>query len=384
MRIYLLKRKSKLSKESEAQGKSKKISLYLMYHFPGQKKREYEWLNLYLFEKPKNQIERDHNKSTQFLAETIKAKRVVDSQTSEHGFISKVRSRICFLAFFKKLTEKKQDSNGNYGNWKSTYEHLLKYTYGRELPMDRIDERWLEGFKEYLTTCTTIKGNRQVEKLNKNSASSYFNKVRAALREAYNQRMIRENPAARVKCIKGQDSHREFLALEEIQKLAKTPSDVPTLSRMFLFSCTCGLRFSDMKNLRWENIRYSEQSGWYIQFTVKKTKMAAILPIAEHTIKILGNRGEESEHVFKNVIYNTYNNQRLVRWIKSAGINKKISMHNARHSYACLHLSLGTDIFTVSKLLGHANLKTTQIYSKVHSDKLIAAAVKIPKIFDSF
>ena len=102
-----------------------------MYHFgPGQK-REYEWLDLFLYDKPKNQIQKDHNKHTWQLAETIKAKKMVDDQTTAHGFISKVKSRLCFVAYFKTLVDKKQ-STGNYGNWLSTYRHLVDFTKERQ------------------------------------------------------------------------------------------------------------------------------------------------------------------------------------------------------------------------------------------------------------
>src|SRR5215471_3769 len=107
MKIYLLKRKGQLSPENEKKGKIKKISLYLAYHYGEGQKREYEFLDLFLYAKPKSNLEKDHNKETLQLAETIRAKKIVDAQTTAHGFVSSVRSKIGFLAFFKKLTEKR-------------------------------------------------------------------------------------------------------------------------------------------------------------------------------------------------------------------------------------------------------------------------------------
>jgi len=111
-------------------------------------------------------------------------------------------------------------------------------------------------------------------KLSANSVLSYFSKVKACLREAYNKKMIRENPALRVKPLKAGDPHRQFLTFEELQLLAKTPCEIDLLKRAFLFSALTGLRWSDVKALTWENIKYSEQDGWFIQFTQKKTKGA--------------------------------------------------------------------------------------------------------------
>lgn len=116
MKIYLLKRRGQLSKESELKGRSRKISLYFAYHFGPNQKRECEWLDLQLFDKPKNQIEKDHNKQTLQLTENIRAKRMLDEQSTSHGFISRVKSRMCFIAFFKALVDKKYESIGNH--WK--------------------------------------------------------------------------------------------------------------------------------------------------------------------------------------------------------------------------------------------------------------------------
>ena len=381
MKIYLLKRKGKVSAENIKNGKSRKVSLYLMYHFgPGQK-REYEWLDLFLYDKPKNQIQKDHNKQTWQLAETIKAKKMVDDQTTAHGFISKIKSRVCFVAYFKSLVDTKE-STGNYGNWLSTHGHLVEFTKGRLVPLETVDERFLESFKEYLLTCKVRRG-KGLTKLNKNSASSYFNKVRAALRNAFKDKMIKDNPALRVKCITGQSTHRQFLTIEELQKLAKTECKLPLMKKMLLVSALTGLRYSDLKNLTWGDIKYSEQDGFSLQYTQQKTKKAEVLPIADHVVEMFGERKQPSENIFQNFKYSNYNNNILKNWVKAAGINKEITLHNGRHSYACLQLSMGTDINTIRDLLGHSNLKTTQIYAKVLDINKIKAANRIPQLVAS-
>ncbi len=379
MTIYLRKQRGHLSTENEKKGKSRKNSLYLVYHYgPGQK-RQYEHLKLYLYDKPKNAIEKDHNKETLQLAEAIKAKRVLDSQSSSHGFVSNVKTKIGFLAFFKNLTNKKFESSGNHGNWLSTYGHLHDFLKGKDIPIDQVDDRFLESFKEYLQTCKTRKG-RQLVKLHQNSILSYFCKVRAALKEAYQSRMIKENPTNRVKPVKAADTHREYLTFEELQLLANTPCEIEILKQAFLFSALTGLRFSDVKALRWENIKYSEADGWHLQFTQKKTKGAETLPVSEQAIKLLGERGEPGLQIFEALNYSAWNNVKLREWVMAAGIRKKITFHCARHSFATLQLSMNTDIYTVSKLLGHRHLKTTEIYAKVIDKKKIEAANRIPEL----
>ena len=97
-------------------------------------------------------------------------------------------------------------------------------------------------------------------------------------------------------------------------------------------------------------------------------------PINNTAVKIIGERGKSTERVFEGLKYSDSNNDKLKRWILRAGINKKITLHNFRHTYATLLLNKGADIFTVSKMLGHKNIKTTMIYAKVLSETKVNAA----------
>jgi len=186
--------------------------------------------------------------------------------------------------------------------------------------------------------------------------------------------MIRENPALRVKPLKAGDPHRQFLTFEELQLLAKTPCEIDLLKRAFLFSALTGLRWSDVKALTWENIKYSEQDGWFVQFTQKKTKGAETLPVSEQAIRFLGEKTDAATPILDGLLYSSWNNLKLREWILAAGITKKITFHCARHSFATLQLSMNTDIYTVSKMLGHRHLKTTEIYARVIDKKKIEPA----------
>ena len=92
---------------------------------------------------------------------------------------------------------------------------------------------------------------------------------------------------------------------------------------------------------------------------------------------MLGEEKEKTERVFKGLKYSAWHNVKLAQWVLRAGITKNITFHCARHTYATLQLTMGTDIYTVSKLLGHRELKTTQIYAKVIDNKKKEAANKI-------
>ncbi len=379
MKIYLLRRKSQLSQESEKKGRVRKTSLFLAYYSGSSRSREYEFLNLSLYEKPKNQLEKDHNKETLALAEAIKAKKILEAQSSQHGFVSSVMGKTSFLAYFKELTEKKHDSEGNYGNWLSTYRHLVAFCEGKDLLMNQVDDLFLERFKEYLLTSKIRRGNKE-QPLAQNTALSYFNKVRTAIKEAFTSRKLKENPVDRVKGIKTGETHREYLTFEELQLLVNTPCEIPVMRNAFLFSALTGLRFSDVKALTWQQLKFSEAEGWHIQFIQQKTKGAQTLPISEQAIKFIGARGESSTLIFEGLVYSAWHNIKLRGWVMDAGISKKITFHCARHSFATLQLSMNTDIYTVSKMLGHKHLKTTEIYAKVIDKKKMEAAGKFPEL----
>lgn len=379
MKIYLLKRVGNLSKESAEKGKARKVSLVLMYHFGTYQKREYEFLDLHLYHKPESTLQKEHNKETLQLAEAIRAKKLLEYQSSSHGFISSAKGKISFLKFFEMEVNKRFESNGNYGNWRSAFLHLTAFCNGRDISIDKVDDIFLEGFKKYLLSSSNaikMKDGR----LSQNTALSYFNKVRAALKEAYNSKMIKDNPMLRVRGIKEAETHREYLTLEELQSLAKTDCDCDILKRAFIFSALTGLRFSDVKALIWKNIKYDKANGYSIIFTQQKTKGAENLPIGEQAVRYLGERQNELNLVFDKLEYISYYSKKLEKWIVEAGITKHITFHCARHSFATLQLTMGTDIYTVSKLLGHKHLKTTEIYGQIINEKKIEAATRIPEL----
>jgi integrase len=173
------------------------------------------------------------------------------------------------------------------------------------------------------------------------------------------------------------EPQREYLSLEELKKVAKTDCEIPVLKNAFLFSALSGLRWSDVQKLEWSEVQYSDELGHHIRFIQKKTKGAETLPISEQAVSLMGERGNPDERVFTNLRYSAWYNLKLQQWMLAAGIHRTITFHCARHTYATLQLAAGTDIYTVSKLLGHRELRTTQIYAKVIDSKKIEAANKI-------
>jgi len=355
--------------------KSNKISLYLDYYQNG--KREYEYLKLYLIPEPEkgrlSKIQKDENSKILSLAESIRSKRHLEIKNGIYGFSDQEKLKGHFIIYMETLAKMRVESKGNYDNWDSTIKHLRKFC-PKDISFANLDSKFVEGFKEYLSKKARTPANKP---LSAGSSASYFNKFRAALKQAVKDAIINVNPSDQVKSLPKGDSQREFLTLEELQKIIKYDCEIPILKTAFIFSCLTGLRWSDINKLIWSEIQHSDANGNYIRFKQKKTKGAETLPISEQALNLLGERGKPDEIVFKGLKYSAWNNLKLQQWVMKGGITKKISFHCARHSYATLQLTLGTDIFTVSKLLGHKDIKTTQVYAKIIDEKKKVAANKI-------
>ena len=338
-----------------------------------------EFLGLYLFDKAKNPIDKQHNKETLQLAEQIRQKREnhlnkpeIYTGYEKEQLKIKERGEQNFVTYFKSLADKRKASN--HDNWISTYNYLETFTNGN-LKFADLNEKFCNDFKEYLLTTKSNKSSKTT--LSQNSAVSYFNKLKATLKQAYKDGYLLTDLNAKVEPIKQAETRRNFLTIEELNNLVKTECNNPLLKRAALFSALTGLRFSDIKNLVWGELEYIEGNGYFIQFKQQKTKGVETMPISEQAYSLLGERKEPTDKVFEGLTYSAYENKHLYQWIGAAGITKEITFHCFRHTFATLQLSKGTDIYTVSKMLGHRELKTTQIYAKIIDQTKREAADKI-------
>ena len=222
-------------------------------------------------------------------------------------------------------------------------------------------------------------------RLSNNSVVSYYGTLRTAINRAYKEGIITVNPTKEfdfASKVRQEPSRREYLTLDELKTLINTECRHEIVKRAFLFSCLCGLRVSDIRKLRWCDL---QRSGGRvrIEITMQKTKEPLYLPISDEALKWLPERGEanDSDFIFPLTHEGTVNDT-LQHWAKVAGITKHISFHVARHTHATMMLTLGADLYTVSKLLGHKNIATTQIYAKIVDKKKEEAIGLIPNLTD--
>ena len=364
-------------------------SLYLDFYPPiphpetGEPTRR-EFLRLYILEKPKTPFDKQHINETLKIGESIRQKREnflnkpeIYSQYEKEQLRLKELGEQCFIEYFTKLANKRKASN--HDNWVSALNYLDTFTNGN-LKFADLNQKFLEDFKEYLLTTKSNRSNKTT--LSQNSAVSYFNKVKATLKQAYKDGILQYDLNAKVKPIKAAETRREYLTLDELNKLAKTPCNNALLKRAALFSALTGLRFSDIQKMTWGELEYINEQGYFLNFNQKKTKGVEVLPISEQAYSF--TEGAENpkdmpqdQPVFEGLKYSAYHNKHLFQWIGAAGITKDITFHCFRHTFATLQLFNGTDIYTVSKMLGHKDLKTTQVYAKVVDEAKRTAANKI-------
>lgn len=188
--------------------------------------------------------------------------------------------------------------------------------------------------------------------------------------------------AAKVKGIPEQESRREHLTLDELNMLAQTPCDNPIIKRAALFSALTGIRHVDIKKMKWREI-VKEGDHYRINFTQQKTKGVEYTPISAQANQLCGERLDDNRLVFEGLPDPSWISKPLERWVKAAGITKHITFHCCRHTFATLQFSNWTDIYTVSKMLGHTNVRTTQIYTKVVDEKKEIAADAIQLNLDN-
>ncbi|MBK0403877.1 site-specific integrase [Adhaeribacter sp. BT258] len=338
------------------------------------KKTRWIYTGLFLYAKPKNQLEREHNKETKALAESIRAQRLLEVQAGQYGFIEEKAVEVNLIEYYTALAIKRD--NGEYGVWQCSLKHIKEFFEPNKTLNDlKLSE--CEAYREYLLQAAQ-NNNFKTEKtgISQNTASVYFSKLKTALKEAYKKEILKTDLNGRLPIIRATETDRQFLSMEELQALVNADCRRPELKQAALFSALTGMRHSDIKKLTWCEVQHSKTGGYFLRYRQQKTGGSELLPVSEQAVSLLGERGEDSSKVFE-LDYSKHNNDLLKEWVKNAGITKHITFHSFRHTYATLQISLGTDLFTLSKMLGHRELKTTQIYAKVMDKAKQEAANKI-------
>ena len=351
-------------------------------------KRKYEFLKLYLIPE-RTREDKAKNEATLALAKAIQSKRIVEVQNDAHGFQNTNKSRVNLLDYLENIGKQSAEQGSrNYARTVLNTVRALKLFRGDYIAFRDVDKEFLSEFTDFLRQMPKASKYGVLKtggRLSNNSVVSYYGTLRTAINRAYKEGIITVNPTKEfdfASKVRQEPSRREYLTIDELKTLINTECRHEIVKRAFLFSCLCGLRVSDIRKLRWCDL---QRSGGRvrIEITMQKTKEPLYLPISDEALKWLPERGEAngSDFIFPLTHEGTVNDT-LQHWAKVAGLTKHISFHVSRHTHATMMLTLGADLYTVSKLLGHKNIATTQIYAKIVDKKKEEAIGLIPNLTD--
>ncbi len=337
-----------------------------------------EFLGMYIHEKTKNELDKQHNKNTLQIAEQIRQQRENHLNKPEiytgyelEQLRIRERGELNFVAYFKELADKRKASN--HDNWISAYRYLETFTNG-SLKFANLNEKFCADFKDYLLNTKSNKSSKTT--LAQNSAVSYFNKFKSSLKQAYKDECLSKDLNVKIEAIKSQDVIKQTLTIEELKTLAKTPSASERMKKAALFSALTGIPFAEMKNLKWGQVETSETFGIRIQMRRQKSEKAYQVNISEEAYQLLGLPGEPNEQVFDG-LNNRDRYHYFEVWLTHAGIHKKMTFHDLRHTYGCLQIDFGTDPYTLQGNMGHSTPRQTMHYAKISDQRKREAADKI-------
>ena len=354
-------------------------SLYLDIYRNG--KREYEFLKLYLIPE-RTPFDKVQNAETLKTANAIKAQRIIALQNEEYGFIVPSKAKINFIDYMMSQSQYYDEKGGKAyaASIRNSIYHLKKYR-GDSILLSQVDKAYLLGYIDFLNST----GGRYDKKLSEAAKALYFDVVVIALNKAVKDELIATNPAHKINYKdrpQAGEATKVYLTLDEVKALASTECKYPQLKKAFLFACFCGLRYSDIKNLVWGQLHQISDEAYQVEIKQQKTGEPLYLPLSDNARQWLPERESAKDEDFVFSLPHVCTVEKyLPIWAKDAGItNTHITFHVSRHTNATLMLSYGADIYTVSKLLGHTSVKTTQIYAKVVDENKRKAVNLIPNI----
>ena len=362
--------------------------LYIDFYKSG--KRYYECLDSFL-DPELSKVDKLSNEAKITAAATTRAERLKQLEKGEaykieHG------GEILLKDWFEEYEQSmKNKSIGAQKDTKSAFAVALMYAESRtkrkgakdgadKPKLGDVDKDFILGYVDYLRN-TYKKKNGQP--LSESTVAQYFHYLGFAMKKAYQRGYIMANPYNKLEREdKPRDRHakREYLEIDEVQRLIDSQCGNDHVKRAFLFSCFCGLRLSDIKNLTWGGLKTDGDSNNAID--IQKTRQRIYLTLSPDAIHYLPERGTATD---TDTVFNLPTvgciEEDIEVWRRRAGISKHVTFHTARHTFATMMLTLGADIYTTSKLLGHANIQTTQIYAEIIDSKKREAVNLVSGIF---
>ena len=359
-----------------AQGKE---SIYLDIVKDGMRKKEF--IGLYLIPE-KTRADKVINRATMKTAEEIRAKRIVELMEGKVG-IGKKPDKVDLLEWFEEQRLYYYDNDNM--NYSKTIHNLIRHLtifHPRKLMLSDVKPTFIRKFLEYLRSDGANKfGGRLCDE----TIYTYFTVFSILMNKAVRLELIISNPfhkLSQAEKPQRRTKKKEYLTLSEVKRMAEAECDDWRVKYAFMFCCFTGLRYIDVSRLKWKHIVEVGDGKYQIELIQQKTKEPVYIPLSANALKWLPERGYDGRenYIYKfrdrSIIYDY-----LKKWGDAAGIDKHLTFHMSRHTCATLLLYYGTDLYTVSKILGHTSIKTTQIYAKIADEMKRTAVQNIPDIF---
>ncbi|MBO5616269.1 MAG: site-specific integrase [Prevotella sp.] len=354
-------------------------SLYLEFYEKGGKRR-YESLKLYLIPE-KDENDRRVNENTLKHALKLKSERVLGIEHPQETGEKKLPSK-AFADFMDEyqvyLRDIKRASDSYQKMNRSTINIVKSYLTSIRRPrilLSKVDKRFYLNLLAYVRdTYKNTKSPDNPKELSANTKLAFQTTLNTMLNYAVKKGLLLLNPFYEIE-VKEKfgkvPSDRTFLTIEEVNSMAKTTTGSPGTKQTFMFCCFTGLRHGDMAALRWKDIRKTDEGEVIFVPSMQKTKHPVIVPLGQKAKSWMPERPKDAgdQLVFPNAPKLGAANRALKNMAKRAGINKLVTFHTSRHTFATMTLTAGADLYTTSKLLGHTSVHTTEIYADVVMEK---------------
>ena len=317
--------------------------------------------------KPSNLNDRENNKELLLKAEAIRLTRTVELEGNNYNMNndSGKKTVIAFWMqdYINNYTKKDKRNMQGVLNRFIDFLHINKKT---GLTFGNLTALLIEDFIDYIQSKSTGEG-----------AKSYYNRFKKMIKNAYRKKLMVENILDDVeRKVKGKAKKKDTLTLDDIQLLAATPIESKEVKRAALFCSVTGLAWVDAKQLTWDKIKMDSRQLEIVRAKLKDENTTITIPLNDTAIKLLDKAGKGKAHVFNLPTANGAN-KTLKAWVLRAGIDKKITWHNLRHSYGTNLIFNDVDILTTSKLLGHSSTDQTMRYVKAADEMKQKATDKL-------
>lgn len=275
-------------------------------------------------------------------------------------FLNNNYQKLDFISFYQLELEKSAGPKSTKACWKTTLTRLKEFK--NRIDFNEINYELIYNFDVYL----------KHKNLKVNSIINHHKRFKKFLKIAINKGYFEEknNPYKNFK-LRQESSGRVSLTMEEVKKIEKVElpdsGELIAVKDMFLFSCYCGLRYSDIQNLQHEHLEITKEDICVKLDQMVKTKEPILLPLNylfQGKPQVIINKYIDKKN--EGYIFPRITNQAMNRLLKviqlSAGIKKKLTCHIGRHTFGTMIADIFGNPFIIQKLMGHNDIDTSMIY----------------------